>query len=88
MAKTAKQELVAQIEWFQTILREYKNTQANPPARIETQNLAGAIEQMEAKISELQIKLEVMVAVALFYPHNNLQTSPLPERELCGVAKV
>jgi len=86
MAKTAKQELVAQIEWFQSIVSEYKNAQANPPEGIDTQALAGAIEQIEAKISELQIRLEVMVAVALFYPDNNLRTSPLPVRQLCGVA--
>jgi hypothetical protein len=77
MAKTAKQELVEQIDWLNSTLKEFKKAQANHPYGIHPQTLAKAIEEIEAEVSVLQIKLEVMVAVAFFYPHNKLQTRVL-----------
>ena len=88
MTKTAKQELVAQIDRLQSTLRKYKKAQAKPPEGIDTQALTCAIELIEAEISELQIKLEVMVAIAIFYPPNRLRTDALPVRQLCGVATI
>ena len=77
MVKSAKQELVIQIERLQVILKEYEKEQFSSPQSMDSQALARTIEQIERKISELQIKLEVMVAIALFYPYTNLQTKQL-----------
>ncbi|HAA32709.1 MAG TPA: hypothetical protein DCE56_39575 [Cyanobacteria bacterium UBA8553] len=82
MTKTVKQKLVAQIDWLQSILQEYKKAQVNLPAGMNTQTLADTIEQIEAEISDLQIKLEVMVAIALFYSPSQVPTNILTEELL------
>ncbi|HEY9707846.1 MAG TPA: hypothetical protein V6D48_06540 [Oculatellaceae cyanobacterium] len=82
MTKTAKQKLVVQIDRLQSVLQEYKKFQVNLPEGMDTQTLAGAMEQIEAEISELQIKLEVMVAIALFYSPSRLQKHILTEERL------
>ena len=83
MTKTTKQKLVIQIERLQSILQEYKKAQVNLPAETEdTKTLAGAIAQIEGEISELQIKLEVMVAIALFYAPTRLQMNLLTEEKV------
>jgi hypothetical protein len=76
MTKTAKQELVIQIDQLQSILLDYKKTQANLPEEMNTQALADTIKQIEREISQLQIKLEVMVALALLYPYDRGWASP------------
>lgn len=82
MTKTAKQKLVVQIDRLQSVLLEYKKFQVNLPEGMDTQTLAGAMEQIEAEISELQIKLEVMVAIALFYSPSRLQKNVLTKERL------
>ena len=82
MTKTAKQKLVVQIERLQSILQEYKKAQVNLPAGTDTQTLSDAIAQIEGEISELQIKLEVMVAIALFYAPTRLRVNLLTEEKV------
>jgi hypothetical protein len=43
---------------------------------MNTQALADTIKQIEREISQLQIKLEVMVALALLYPYDRGWASP------------
>ena len=81
MVKSAKQELVIQIERLQAILKEYENELCSTE-NIDYQALTRTIEQIERKISELQIKLEVMVAIALFYSYNNLHSEELTVSQL------
>lgn len=82
MTKTAKQKLVVQIDRLQSVLQEYKKFQVNLPEGMDTKTLAGAMEQIEAEISELQIKLEVMVAIALFYSPSRLRSNVLTEEKV------
>ena len=82
MVKSAKQELVIQIERLQAILKEYEKERFYSTENIDYQALTRTIEQIERKISELQIKLEVMVAIALFYPYNNLHSEELTFSQL------
>lgn len=82
MIKSAKQELVIQIERLQVILKEYEKEQFYSPESMDSQALTRTIEQIERKISELQIQLEVMVAIALFYPYNNLHSEELTVSQL------
>lgn len=77
MVKSAKQELVIQIEQLQSILKEYEKERLYSTDSIDSQALMRTIEQIERTISELQIKLEVMVAIALFYPYKNLYSGGL-----------
>jgi hypothetical protein len=67
MAKTAQQELSDQINRLHSNLVEYKKAQANPPYWMNTKALACTIEQIEAEISELHIKIEALVTLNSLY---------------------
>jgi hypothetical protein len=82
MVKSAKQELVIQIERLQAILKEYEKERFYSTESMDTQSLTRTIEQIERRISELQIKLEVMVAIALFYPYKNRPSERLTVGQL------